>query len=144
MIVSRSDRPVIVRHFWSDAVIPHTVPMFYHTFLRAMTLGIYCRHDILYRVFLLWEQSCMSAPGASFGVTCCRVHSSNPGRFWLPSVRFTRRHEHTCQEHSLFRRQTTFLHVTINIACREWSKCCSVTCPWFITQRISFQFLGLS
>jgi len=45
-VVACGDRPVIVRHFWSDAVIPHTVPMFHHTFLRAMTSGIYRRHDI--------------------------------------------------------------------------------------------------
>jgi len=44
--VACCDRPVTVRHFWSDAVIPHTVTMFHHTFLRAKTSGIHCRHDI--------------------------------------------------------------------------------------------------
>ena len=87
------------------------------------------RHSgLLYREFMLGEQSCMSACGASFGVTCYRVHSSTPGRFWLPSVRFARRHEYTCQEHSLLCRQTSFLHETINIARGKWNTFCSVTC----------------
>ena len=45
-VVVWSNRLVIVRHVRSDAVVPHKVPMVYHTFLRAMTSRIHCRHDI--------------------------------------------------------------------------------------------------